>query len=1064
MTLIPSIQAAGIASQAFGAAVNGATFNAEKFSSVLLLLQPAQIANIAATRGIEASQLKAMLSTKVFTEEQINEIVTLYQDATAKTADSAATGGLSAATLSLKNIWAGLNATILASPIFWVAAVLGGVAIAYKAVTAWADRYKNKLTELREEYDNLSGEVDSLQNELSTNQSRLEELESLEAPTLVDQDEIKRLKQANAELETQIALLKTEQGLKQDEVNKTFNQYVDQQKGKTYTHYEQGVTDSYAATAGTSQGPRNITGGTSQYSYEEEIAAKIAEAKNAQAEITKNIAAMAETDDAAEQKRLEAENQKLKDQKESAMRFLREEQQALTEQADGVVYNDNTAEALDFVHDLQIKVLALEGDAEQTSIALNQLFNDPRYAGDGGAAETLRDAVGEYSEAFADYQEIVAEAKQYNVDLSQTVYGNIDTDARQRLEWTKENVEKYREILASWGENADDYLGTYSTVTGMWDTFDGVDIAFTPILNTENGPVYLDHDTVYNYIDALLEEVSKKGNWTTEDLLALDAKGLEGFLADGSVLKGLLAGVGEEAEHAAEAMHFTGADGAVKDAAVRVRELRAQIQTLYATNPQVKSLIDTLISLGLFSWGNLDELANQMGYVAEQADNVTAAVSAWSELSKATDDLVSATETLRDAQKELADGYLSSNTLKSMQAQYDAMAEIIVQYKLGMVTAQQVYAEYQRLYQEDKASFQKQNALKLALTDEFFNKSIKGNAEYIKILGTYYTSDLSNFQELAKEKLNIDLKLQKSLGENWAQYYKTYAEAVKASTFNVMSEEEFIKRTGESSAEYKSYVASRERSGRRMMTDEQRAEYDHLMKMANLFDELANKAAGDINIKIPDFSKSTSGSSKTKETKEPTMDEIYKDLKDLQEETERQNDRLADMTQDTTKEQISLWYNLRNAAVKKLNEITDHTSEAYRYVEDIVRSANSAINDLYNDQLDAMDDIIDLTEDMLKKQADDEVEALENQVDKYQEIIQLKKALLEQSEDEEDYERQVAKIVKEIADLQESISQLDLEIKSNPDDSRKAQAEQQKLLQDLQNKQDELAVRSSKTH
>ena len=121
-----------------------------------------------------------------------------------------------------------------------------------------------------------------------------------------------------------------------------------------------------------------------------------------------------------------------------------------------------------------------------------------------------------------------------------------------------------------------------------------------------------------------------------------------------------------------------------------------------------------------------------------------------------------------------------------------------------------------------------------------------------------------------------------------------------------------------------------------------------------------------------------------------------------------------------------------------------------------MKDCNSNISSLYDDQLDALDKIIDMTEDMLKKEADDQVDALNDQIDAYQNIIELKKKLLEQSSDEEDYEKKVSKLTKEIADIQESIGQLDLEIKSNPNDSRKAQAEQQKLMQSLKDKQDEL--------
>lgn len=1028
----------------------------DQFGRALTSVDKEAIVNIAVSQNMTRQQLFGSLQAAGYTREIRKEVAAMYDDAAAKTASTTATGAFTTGTITAKNAIAGLNATLFASPLGVLVAIIGATVVAYKAVTAWADRYKNKLKELREEYENLSGEQDSLQSEIDSNLSRLKELESIETPTLADQDEISRLKLSNTELETRIALLKTEKELKQAEVNDTFNSYVAQQNKQTFTHYQQGVQDSMSTTAGTANGPRNIVGTGSSYTLdlEDEIAKNIADAKAAQAQIDANIAAMAQSDNEDEKNRLLEANKTLKEQKDTAVDFLRKQEKDMAAQAEGVSYTDSTAKGLDAWHDLQVAVLAFSDDVEAAQTGLNQLFNDPRYAGEGGATESLKNVINEYGNAITEYDDIVQEAKDKGVDLERAVYGNIDTDSRQILEWTEASVEKFRDALTSWNINPDDMLGSYSTVLGSWDEYDGVPIAFSPILQTDNGPQVLSADTVGKYLSTLLDKVKQNGDWTTEDLLRLDTQGLE---VDGIKIKNIIADCGDTAEKTAEQMHFSGATGALAEAKQRMEELKTKIHELYAANPQVKELIDTLIRLGLFSWDNLDGLVNQLNDVADAADDVTEAVSAWADLSDATDKLVSATETLRNAQEELGQGYLSAGTLKSMQEQYSAMSEIIVQYKLGMATAQQVYAEYKRLYEEDKASFQTQNALKLALTEEFYNNSIKGNANYIKILGTYYTSDLSNFNELAQKKLEIDTKLQQALGENWAKYYKTYADAVKASTWSGMTEEEYNKRFP-NAAPYSVYLQSNSSFHRSQMTADQKAEYDRLMSLAKMFDALAEQANKDIKIKVPTLSSPSSSTSSHEQKEEPekSMDERYADLKSLQEETERQNDRLSNMTQDTTAEQISLWYNLRKEAIKQLNQIADHTSEAYRYVEDIVKDCNSNISSLYDDQLDALDKIIDMTEDMLKKEADDQVDALEDQVDKYKEIVELKKKLLEQSSDEEDYEKKVAKLTKEIADIQESIGQLDLEIKSNPNDSRKAQAEQQKLMQSLKDKQDEL--------
>ena len=119
--------------------------------------------------------------------------------------------------------------------------------------------------------------------------------------------------------------------------------------------------------------------------------------------------------------------------------------------------------------------------------------------------------------------------------------------------------------------------------------------------------------------------------------------------------------------------------------------------------------------------------------------------------------------------------------------------------------------------------------------------------------------------------------------------------------------------------------------------------------------------------------------------------------------------------------------------------------------EKYVDAHNNVAKDIYDTQKDSLQTILDLTMEMIKQEAADQVDAIEKQVDAYQKIIDLKKQLLQDSADEEDHEEQVAEKVKEIADLQSKIAQLSL------DDSREAAAKRASLAEELQQKQKELA-------
>ena len=189
-------------------------------------------------------------------------------------------------------------------------------------------------------------------------------------------------------------------------------------------------------------------------------------------------------------------------------------------------------------------------------------------------AKTVGDRVRDAREAFEQEQLWFAEAEKEfgDIDLNQTQFGNINMDNRQFLEWTEENLEKYKDIIESYGQTVDDYAGTISTVLGGWDEFsDGsgtIPIAFSPMLQTESGePELLTDEVIHKYINTLIkkadEEAQKAGKagWTNEMLFDLDAEGVE---VDGKKIKGIIAAVGDEAERVSEIMHFVGSGGSIQ--------------------------------------------------------------------------------------------------------------------------------------------------------------------------------------------------------------------------------------------------------------------------------------------------------------------------------------------------------------------------------------------------------------------------------------------------------------------------------------------------------------------
>ena len=164
----------------------------------------------------------------------------------------------------------------------------------------------------------------------------------------------------------------------------------------------------------------------------------------------------------------------------------------------------------------------------------------------------------EIAQAKADLKTIQDEMTELNVDPTVTVYGNIDTNARQILKWNAYNLERFEDEIESWDLDSTELAGSISTVIGTSEEFDDVEIAFSPILQTENGAVLLHADVVRGYIGQLITDLGS--GWTKEGLLAADVIGLT---IDGVLVKTLIADAGSTAIHTGEAMHYVGKYGAL---------------------------------------------------------------------------------------------------------------------------------------------------------------------------------------------------------------------------------------------------------------------------------------------------------------------------------------------------------------------------------------------------------------------------------------------------------------------------------------------------------------------
>ena len=134
-----------------------------------------------------------------------------------------------------------------------------------------------------------------------------------------------------------------------------------------------------------------------------------------------------------------------------------------------------------------------------------------------------------------------------------------------------------------------------------------------------------------------------------------------------------------------------------------------------------------------------------------------------------------------------------------------------------------------------------------------------------------------------------------------------------------------------------------------------------------------------------------------------------------------------------------------------ISNINKFRSIATTTVKTIRKQVRNSVQNETKDYKSALDDVLKLVEDLIKYEHEQMVDALEDQRDAYQEIINKKQELLQQTRDEEDYESNVSKKLKEISRIQDQINRLSL------DDSREAAAKRASLEEELADLQESLA-------
>lgn len=110
-------------------------------------------------------------------------------------------------------------------------------------------------------------------------------------------------------------------------------------------------------------------------------------------------------------------------------------------------------------------------------------------------------------------------------------YGNVSNVNRDAIKWNAENMHQYRSAIRTNGWN-DIGVGDWSTAEGVSNTFgegkNAIEIAYTPMLQTDSGLVPLSAGGISRYMNTLVDKATdKNGKIDVDKLMKLDTEGMD---------------------------------------------------------------------------------------------------------------------------------------------------------------------------------------------------------------------------------------------------------------------------------------------------------------------------------------------------------------------------------------------------------------------------------------------------------------------------------------------------------------------------------------------------------
>lgn len=170
----------GVAITALKSIQNGASVGTTQLAAAFSALTPVQIANLAASNNLSEAQLKEALRTSSLTLEVKKQVWPHYDAATAKTADKAATDGLTFSVGKLTTaLWANIKAGlawIATNPFGMIVGLAAAVAIGVGSTLAIIKKHNEAIQETIDNAQELQDAYNQVDSEINSDISAVENI------------------------------------------------------------------------------------------------------------------------------------------------------------------------------------------------------------------------------------------------------------------------------------------------------------------------------------------------------------------------------------------------------------------------------------------------------------------------------------------------------------------------------------------------------------------------------------------------------------------------------------------------------------------------------------------------------------------------------------------------------------------------------------------------------------------------------------------------------------------------------------------------------------------------